>query len=109
MLDWKTVWAVCVLCALASVARAEDAIDQLQRSGRVPPELMQRHAHSDFFSDPLGRYLDLLGAGDLRGARAIQADACAVWKSTRAESAFSGKFRVWETDLSLDVVCRVPG
>jgi hypothetical protein len=46
-----------------------------------------------------------LAAGAFEEAKAIQPDACAAWAATRQNSAFSGKFWVWNTEISLDTLC----
>jgi hypothetical protein len=83
-------------------ARAEDRIDQLR--SQYPSDMMNRHGYSDF-TDPLGRFLDLLAAGAFDEARAIQPDACAAWAATRQTSPFSGKFWIANTLISLDTLC----
>src|SRR4051794_41019384 len=77
-------------------AAAEDEIDRLLRSGQVPSDMTNQHGYSDF-TDPLGRYLDLVAAGAFVEAKAIQPDACAAWLATRPHSAFSGRVWVWNT------------
>jgi hypothetical protein len=72
----------------------------------VPAAILDRQGYSDF-TEPLGRFLDLLAAGGFTEARRIQPAACARWQQTRDSSAFSGKFRVWGTDLDLDTLCAV--
>ena len=67
--------------------------------------MRDRHGYSDF-TDPLGRFLDLLAAGAFVEARAIQPNACAAWQVTRQDSAFTGKFWIWDTEIDLDVLCR---
>ena len=86
----------------AEPRRVEDAIDRLMRL--VPPARVLEHGYSDF-TDPLGRFLDLLGAGAFVEARALQSGACAAWLATRRTSAFSGKVWVWDTEIDLDRLC----
>lgn len=88
----------------AEPAPAEDAVGQLLRLGQVPADRVLEHGYSDF-SDPLGRFLDLLGAGAFAEARPIQPAACAAWRATRQGSAFSGKVWVWNTEIDLDRLC----
>jgi hypothetical protein len=88
----------------APAADAEDEIDLMLQRGRVPVAMIQKHGYSDF-TDPLGRYLDLLAAGSFDEARAIKPDACATWLATRLTSAFSGKVSVWDTEINLDTLC----
>ena len=85
-------------------ARAQDQIDLMLQHGRIPADMINRHGHSDF-TDPLGRFLDMLAAGAFVEARAIQADACSSWLATRQDSALTGKFWVWNTEINLDTLC----
>jgi hypothetical protein len=85
-------------------APAEDAIDLMLQRGQVPDDMKQRHGYSDF-TDPLGRFLDLLAAGAFVEARSIQPDACATWLATRQNSPLTGKFWVWNTEINLDTLC----
>jgi len=94
--------AVAFACVFLASARAEDGIDQLR--SQYPLDMMNRHGYSDF-TDPLGRFLDLLAAGAFDEARAVQPDACAAWAATRQTSAFSGKFWIANTLISLDTLC----
>ena len=82
--------------------RAEDQIDQL--IGRIPKHMIREHGYSDF-TDPVGKFLDLLAAGAFAKARAIQGDACASWRANRQDSPLTGRFRVWDTELDLDTLC----
>jgi hypothetical protein len=75
----------------------------LQR-GQIPADMVHKHGYSDF-TDPLGRFLDLLAAGAFAEARAIQPDACAAWLATRQSSALTGRFWVWDTEIDLDTLC----
>ena len=94
----------CLLLGQAVAANAEDEIDLMLQRGQFPPDMMHAHGYSDF-TDPLGRFLDLLAAGAFTDARAIQPDACAAWLATRQDSAFSGRFWIWKTEVSLDRLC----
>jgi hypothetical protein len=85
-------------------ASAQDEIDLMLRRGQIPADMIQKHGYSDF-TDPLGRFLDLLAAGAFAEARAIQPDACAAWLATRQSSALTGKFWVWNTEIDLDTLC----
>jgi len=96
--------AVFLLWVEPNSANAEDEIDLLLQRGQVPATMVRRHGYSDF-TDPLGRFLDLLAAGAFAEARSIEPDACAAWLATRQTSALTGKFRVWNTDLNLDTLC----
>lgn len=94
--------AACLLWGGQIQARAEDQIDLMLQ--QVPAGMSVRHGYSDF-TDPLGRFLDLLAAGAFAEARTIQPDACSAWLATRENSAFSGKFRAWNTEINLDTLC----
>ena len=83
---------------------ADDQIDQMLRRGHIPAEKTIKHGYSDF-TDPLGRFLDLLAAGAFVEARAIQPDACAAWVATRQNSPLSERFAVWDTEINLDTLC----
>ena len=85
-------------------ASAQDEIDLMLRRGQIPADMINRHGYSDF-TDPLGRFLDLLAAGAFDEARSIQPEACATWLATRQNSPLTGKFWVWNTEISLDTLC----
>jgi hypothetical protein len=89
---------------LPAKAKAEDQIDLMLQRGQIPVELTPRHGYSDF-TNPLGKFMDLLAAGAVSDARAIQADACATWLATRQTSALSGKFWAWNVEINLDTLC----
>ena len=91
---------------LISAAQAEDKIDRFRQGGVLPADMINAHGYSDF-TDPLGRFLDLLAAGAFEEAKAILPDACSAWAATRKTSAFSGKFTIWNTQSDLDTVCAV--
>ena len=94
-----------LLCGHAAPAgAAEDQIDRLLASGRVPRDMIRDHAYSDF-TDPLGKYLDFLAAGAFAQARGLQPEACEAWRATREDSAWTGKFIVWQTEINLDTLC----
>jgi hypothetical protein len=99
--------AACLLWVKAYPVRADDDIDLMLRLGRVPPDRIQSHGYSDF-TDPLGRFMDLLAAGAFPEARRIQPEACAAWLTTRQTSALTGKFWVWNTEINLDTICAHP-
>lgn len=86
-------------------ARADDQIDRLH--AQFPADLINRHGYSDY-TDPVGRFLDLLAAGAFEEAKAIEPDACAAWVTTRQTSAFSGKVWITNTLVSLDTLCAKP-
>ena len=83
---------------------AEDEIDRILQRGQLPSDRIQRHGYSDF-TDPLGRFMDLLAAGAITDARAIQPDACAEWLAARQTSAWTGKFWAWNVEVDLDTLC----
>jgi hypothetical protein len=85
-------------------ANAQDQIDLMLRRDQVPLGMRNQHGYSDF-TDPLGRFLDLLAAGAFVEARSIQPDACSTWLATRHNSALTGKFWVWNTEIDLDTLC----
>jgi hypothetical protein len=89
-------------CLLTATLIANTTIDQLRH--QVPPDVIHPHGYSDF-TDPLGRFLDLLAAGAFEDARSIQPEACATWAATRTTSAFSGKFTIWNIQTDLDTIC----
>jgi hypothetical protein len=105
----SAIAATCLLLCAAKAAdtKADDKIDRLLQHGQLPADMIHSHGYSDF-TDPLGRFLDLLAAGAFDEARTIQPEACAAWATTRQNSAFSGKFWVWNTEISLDTLCTDP-
>jgi hypothetical protein len=110
----RLIRQIVLLIAAATLLRGQpafasepDEIDLLLRRGQIPAGMMQRHGYSDF-TDPLGRFLDLLAAGAVAEARAIQPDACATWLATRQGSALTGKVWVWNTEIDLDRLCAHP-
>jgi len=98
------ILAACLFGGGAFPANAQDQIDRMLDHGRVPTDLRQAHGYSDF-TDPLGRFIDLLAAGDIAQARAIEPAACAAWVATRQTSALTGTFWAWNTEISLDTLC----
>jgi hypothetical protein len=96
--------AVVLLAGGAVPANAEDELDLMLQRGKFPADFMHTHGYSDF-TDPLGRFLDLLAAGAFADARAIQPAACATWLATRQNSAFTGKVWIWRTEVDLDTLC----
>ena len=87
----------------AGVAQA-DALDRILQQSNFPPPLRNQHGYSDF-TDPLGRFMDLLSAGAVEDARAIEPEACRTWLAARAQSAWSGRFWVWNVEVNLDELC----
>ena len=93
-----------VVSGQRSSGQGEDPIDRLLRDGRLPREMMRERAHSDF-SESVGKFMDFLAAGAFDEARALRPAACAAWRATRHESALTGRFWVWNTELDLDMLC----
>jgi len=97
--------AACVfplLCAHPS--NAQDEIEKLRQHGQLPADISPRHAYSDY-TDPVGRFMDLLAAGGLTEAQALQPDACKAWATMRERSAITGKFWVGSTEIDMNTVC----
>lgn len=100
-------WAAAVALLLSgpsSAAMAQDEIDLMLRHGRVPADRTVSHGYSDF-TDPLGRFMDLLAAGAFAEAKSLQPQACADWREARRTSPLTGKFWVWNTQIDLDTLC----
>ena len=91
--------------AKASLARGADDIDQLSEQTKMPAALRYQHGYSDF-TDPLGRFLDLLAAGAFEDAKLLKPEACSTWLATRDASPFTGKVQIWDTQVDLDRLCR---
>jgi hypothetical protein len=96
--------AVFVLAALWVSAAQADELDLILERATLPPALRYQHGYSDF-TDPLGRFMDLLSVGAVDDARAVEPDACRTWLTTRDRSGWSGKFWVWNVEVSLDQLC----
>jgi hypothetical protein len=96
--------AACLLWGKPIPVKGQDQIDLMVQRGQIPAEFTHRHGYSDF-TDPLGRFMDLLAAGAVADARAIQADACATWLATRQTSPLAGKFWAWNVEIDLDTLC----
>jgi hypothetical protein len=100
-----TAVTVAALVTMPAPARAADAIDELSQRSGMPPALRQPHGYSDF-TDPLGRFLDLLAAGAFDEARRLKPQACAAWSEKRqTSSALTGKVQIWDTEIDLDKLC----
>ena len=56
-------------------------------------------------TDKDGPIMDLLAAGAVTEARAIQPDACNAWRATRQTSALTGKFWALNVEIDLDTLC----
>ena len=93
-----------LLAAEPFIAIAQDEIDILIRRGQMHPEWVNEHGYSDF-TDPVGRFLDLLAAGAFREAKSMERDACAAWQTTRQNSPYTGRVWVWDTEIQLDKLC----
>jgi len=101
----RTLGAVTAAWLLTGpAAQAADELDRILERATIPPSSRNQHGYSDF-TDPLGRFIDLLSAGAVDDARAIKADACRTWLTTRDQSAWSGKFWVWNVEVNLDLLC----
>lgn len=84
--------------------RSEDQIDAMLRSGRVPKDLIHEHGYSDF-TDPIGRFMDVLAAGAFAEARTLQPAACAAWLAVGQNSPLTGKFWAFDTEIDLNTLC----
>jgi len=93
-----------LLCSLPIEARGQDEIDRLSRQGQLPADIRPLRVHSDF-TDPVGRFMDMVAAGGLSEAKALQPDACVAWATMRDRSAIAGKFWVGTTEIDMDSVC----
>ena len=49
--------------------------------------------------------MDMLAAGGLTEAKALQPDACAAWATMRDRSARTAKFWVGATEIDMDTIC----
>jgi hypothetical protein len=99
--------AACVfplLCLRPIEAHGQDEIDRLSRQGQLPADIRPLRVHSDF-TDPVGRFMDMVAAGGLSEAKALQPDACNAWATRRERSAIAGKFWVGTTEIDMDSVC----
>ena len=96
--------AVVVFGAILPPARAVDEIDDLAQRSNMPSALRQRHGYSDF-TDPLGRFLDLLAAGAFAEAKTLKPQACAAWLVNRQTSGLTGKVQIWDTEIDLNTLC----
>ena len=83
---------------------AETTADELARLQPVM-DTSYRGMHSDFFADPLGRFMDLLGGGAIAEARALRTEACSVWARDRSASPLTGRFEVQHVMLDLNRIC----
>lgn len=84
------------------IAAQEDELDRLRPA---LPDTSGRGMHSDFWDDPVGRFMDLLAAGATAEAKALQAQACSAWSKGRSASPLSGRFSVQGVELSLNRIC----
>jgi hypothetical protein len=94
----------CLFCSEVNSANAQDEIDRMLQRGQLPADRILQRGYSDF-TDPLGRFMDLLAAGAIAEARTLQPDACVTWLATRQNSALTGKFWVWNTEMDLNTLC----
>ncbi len=92
--------------ALPAVCVAADGeLDRLAAHGIPSHDNSYQGMHSDFYTDPVGRFMDLLAAGAVKEARALEPEVCTAWKSRRTNSAMTGTFSVQGVELSLDRLC----
>ena len=92
------------LAVLWTATAQADELDRILERASLPPSLLNYHGYSDF-TDPLGRFMDLLAAGAVDDARAVETDACREWLATRDQSGWSGRFWAWNVEVSLDRLC----
>jgi hypothetical protein len=94
-----------LLAALAIAASATAQADELDRLRGTQPDTSGQGMHSDFYDQPIGRFMDLLAAGAITEARPLQPQVCAAWKADRSQSAWTGDFSIGGVPLSLDRLC----
>jgi hypothetical protein len=94
-----------LLAALAIAAPATAQAGELDRLQGTRPDMSGRGMHSDFYDEPIGRFMDLLAAGAIAEARPLQPQVCAAWKADRSQSAWTGNFSIDGAPLSLDRLC----
>lgn len=94
-----------LLMALAIIAPATAQTDELDRLPGARPDTSGRGMHSDFYDQPIGRFMDLLAAGAIAEARPLRPQVCAAWMADRDRSALTGNFSVGGVLLSLDELC----
>ena len=56
------------------------------------------------FTDPVGRFMDMLAAGSFAEAKQWKSAACAAWLANGPTSFMTGRFLVWNTELSMDAL-----
>ena len=93
------------LIALAIAAPAAAQEDELDRAAGGRPDTSGRGMHSDFYDQPIGRFMDLLAAGAIAEARPLRPQVCAAWAADRGVSPLTGDFSVGGVPLSLDRLC----
>jgi hypothetical protein len=98
---------VAIAVGVAPLAIAASGDDELDRLRGTPPspDTSYRGMHSDFYDQPIGRFMDLLAAGAITEAKALRPRVCAAWAADRGRSALTGNFSVGEVSLSLDRLC----
>ena len=89
-------------------ATAAEELARLDRADLRLPDTSFQGMHSDFYNDPLGRFMDLLSAGATTEAKRLQSQACAAWANGRSASPLSGRFSVQGVELNLDRLCGLP-
>ncbi len=91
------------LAALPLATAAQE--DELDRLRGARPDTSGRGMHSDFYDQPIGRFMDLLAAGAITEASPLRPKVCAAWTADRDRSALTGDFSVGGVPLSLDRLC----
>ena len=94
-----------VLVALGVAAPAAVQADELDSVRGAGPDTSGRGMHSDFYDQPIGRFMDLLAAGAIAEAKPLRPQVCAAWAADRGASALTGNFSVDGVPLSLDRLC----
>jgi hypothetical protein len=94
-----------LLITLAIAAPATAQADELDRLQDARPDTSGHGMHSDFYDQPIGRFMDLLAAGAIAEARPLRPQVCAAWAADRDHSALTGTFSVSGVSLSLDRLC----
>lgn len=94
-----------LLAALAIAAPATAQADELDRLPAARPDTSGQGMHSDFYDQPIGRFMDLLAAGAIAEARPLRPQVCAAWTADRDRSAWTGDFSIGGVSLSLDRLC----
>ena len=94
-----------LLAALTIAAPTTAQADELDRLPGARPDTSGQGMHSDFYDQPIGRFMDLLAAGAIAEARPLRPQVCAAWTADRDRSAWTGNFSIGGVPLSLDRLC----